>query len=861
MIKDVDGVGKNEIRTLLEKVPTNSFRTVINSDGNTTTMLRTKGGMPEVTRTKPKPAPISALECVSSPLTEIAFAQSVEVDSEAGTGPVGFRSWYGSIATPRYHKTHDGLLSIPTRFVQKISFKDAKQKPVDFLFADKPEDPDATLDELPLTDADNSAASTARIKFTEDKYLTREWYGPEAMSLWWETVLGGKLGFFVRRLKSMMFRVSDTKNALRIQSDVVSPKKIKWVFTAPGVPDRSVRPNTSATGCADQNAREESFLNRDFFTPDTAGGCMKSLTMRCGLIDDPLAQKPNVRLDFKTPGSFIAAVDPLMAVGKTRPADVADAIDFCEIAASGPQYHGLMWTESAVQTFYRDSTKTSTWPVTAHSGSIFGGDGSASTRYYNLGGADPLDEKNIVRTANPDDGAMYRDVMFRGGDYCGLQNTFSSPTSLLEEEFLYVDSNKNVWVLSTRTESKFLASILLKRRYGVWGTNFGWDAPAQINRVLCTFSTLDFVLNAEISTNPNANEVMVKLFNAFKRMIQATLVVVSGSGAIAAADGVAVGDGITATANERFRSTQWVSGEPDFQEYSNVVRSTSARLDFQTQATGFANLECAYPTGGTRSYIATTTETVSPSPSNAWSNTTTTITSVTVLDYVWVDKWVMVKSVRKNTIDYDSEDTPVTNGYRTYVVACLPDGTYSRVLDPVTSTAYFTARRITKDKLDYTIMYDSEVKASVSTSRITDRVTHIYDVPGVVTENANTEDITFTSTPAGIPNLAGSILIKYMTVQPMRRSAGGWLPAQPKGYAIHCANRAATSDTVVVEATHQAAGNGWLVAGNTVVPVSHDDLCEYLYLGNAITAKVGFAHSQRTGEIVVVPVTASAFFV
>lgn len=48
-VNDRNGAGKDATKTLTDKVGTNDFRTAIITDGDKTTMLRTKGGMPEVT--------------------------------------------------------------------------------------------------------------------------------------------------------------------------------------------------------------------------------------------------------------------------------------------------------------------------------------------------------------------------------------------------------------------------------------------------------------------------------------------------------------------------------------------------------------------------------------------------------------------------------------------------------------------------------------------------------------------------------------------------------------------------------------------------------------------------------------------
>ncbi len=127
--EDVHGVGKTIARKLeapLAGSPS-SFRTRILLEPNSETMLRTKGGRPEVT----KKVQETQSGCVKGPLTEIAFAYN------ATTAPTGYRRWYGEPdpitgtppTDPKYEYSVDGILSILSR---KSSFRFSL--PADTLF-------------------------------------------------------------------------------------------------------------------------------------------------------------------------------------------------------------------------------------------------------------------------------------------------------------------------------------------------------------------------------------------------------------------------------------------------------------------------------------------------------------------------------------------------------------------------------------------------------------------------------------------------------------------------------------------------------------------------------------------------------
>lgn len=450
--KDRDGVGKNAIRTMGDKLEDlQGFRTVkqITPDGEI--MLRTKGGCPEVTLTRKQ---VAVGGCIKSPLTERAFSG---------------RTWYGevggSVVRKHYDWSSDLLLCTAGRKIQKISFLDSNAQTVDVRFSKKPEANDTpTSTEL--------AASSARFKLTEENYTTREWYAPEVSDIDWAFADGVPSGapslvFFTRRLRSITLRVNDALSK-------IASSLIKWVFLAPA---EAVRSFTVGGGCANYSAREMTFSGREFF--GATEGNMSKLSMQIG-IDQPPENPgaPIVRLDFKAPGSFISALDPVITVGRSRPADPAKAIDLLDITSFGNPYHGLVWIGGVDNCVFTDSTKTTKvqkrvgsppsvtyedLTVTNSRGNYISDNG---TRYYNLSGVESM---GVAASSNPDDGVLMNDAVFIGGIY----GTSSSSTwmYLSPYRFLYRDDAGIVWEMSVSvnefTTNVATVSVGVKRRYGV----------------------------------------------------------------------------------------------------------------------------------------------------------------------------------------------------------------------------------------------------------------------------------------------------------------------------------------------------------------------------------------------------------
>ena len=574
LVNDRDGAGKTLSRKLLaQSVDQGSFNTVIRQLPNgDEVMLRTKGGMPEMTVRK---KPLLAGECIKGPLTEIAFKYA---NPSAVTG---YRRWYGeqdpAIGTDKtktYEWSSDSLFCIESRKLQKICFTDGNNQTVDFLFAEKPEDetqPPAVVNPA-------NAGASARFRFTEGVYLDREWYRAEAADIGWAfsgpTIDGvpapepaTAVKFIIKRVRSIMFSISDTLGR-------VVPSRIKWVFANQSSVDRVLGDITTA--CTNQNARELSFANRSFFATN---GNMDKLTLSVGLDEPPaVSGGPSFVVNFKSPGSFTAAINPEGAIGNVRPAQVEKAIDLCEFSTFGNPYHGLYWkvgTSDAV--LYKDSTKAAQWPFIPECTVVrYGG----SHRYYNVRDKDPLDERNQIKTDDPSTGTFFPDALIQDGLWYVKDKGTSGWGGLNYNEFLYKDPAGSVWVIDFEIlyvnqgpsgvyvdgrDALVTVRLTLKRRFGVLGTQFNYGALNQINRVIGDFVYTDvyawnigagFALydfrNRSFYCAPDAKQV-VMLSRYFQEnsngnpIFGAAKFTLDGTGSLVTAT---LGNGITATMDE-----------------------------------------------------------------------------------------------------------------------------------------------------------------------------------------------------------------------------------------------------------------------------------------------------------------------
>lgn len=583
LFNDRDGAGKTIGRKLEDRVNDPlGFRTVIVKDGDNEVMLRTKGGRPELTVKKPEPkAPITT--CVKSPLTEIAFKY------HATTAQTGYRRWYGEPdpvapagpAAQTYQYSSDGLFALPARKLQKISFKDANLQNVDFLFAEQPVDPTTLSANLPATSV-AAAASTARFKFIEGKYPEREWYPTERSDIGWAfTSPATAVKFFIKRVKSIKFSVTDTMNA------ALGAILIKWKFAYKD--STPLTGNPPDTGCANQNAEEVSFPGREFYAAVTDGN-MEKLTMR-------VSNAADIRLDFKKPGSFIAVVDPENATGNTRPADKTKAIDLCEFSGFGNPYHGLVWNSQALRVVYSDKTKIDTVKVKDGSGIpanypdlegnnhylknyYYGGNGAFDfgLRYYNFYNVNPFEQANITSTDDPYDGFLYMDAVIAHGLWYVGDHGASPTWNLLDDNsMLYKDGAGNCWEiylqLTKLNSTTARLTPTIRQRYGVLGSS-------EFRDIMKVLPSTDFAMalnfpegwKYRVEHAPNAKEAMILVtsyhyesaYNVGSpamtvepdnyHVFYGVRVVVSGDGALLADALLGIGrsDGISVSATMKF---------------------------------------------------------------------------------------------------------------------------------------------------------------------------------------------------------------------------------------------------------------------------------------------------------------------
>ena len=569
-INDRDGVGKNESRTLGDALgDLNGFRTRIHKEAGREVMLRTKGGMPEVTEKRE----VKQAICIKGPLTEIAFKY---VNPTAVTG---YRRWYGepdpalgaATKTIKYERSSDLLFCMEARKLQKICFKDANGQNVDFLFAERPEDDTIPADALPAVDA-TAAGSTARFKFKEGKYPEREWYPSEVANIGWAFAgpqIDGEpdpepaacVKFFIKRVRSIMFTISDTLGK------IVS-SRVKWIFAGPGYTDRTLGATTSA--CTNQSARELSFTGRHFFA-DTEGN-MDKLTMSVGIDEPPaVAAGPSFVVNFQKPGSFVAAIDPEGAVGNTRPADVSQAIDMCAFSSFGNPYHGLVWWPVAGSpVLYTDVTRTAQWgftpsmPPVPLMSSLFGT--LLDHRYYNVTGVDPLLPENQIKGAAASDGVLMKDAFFAYGCWAIKDDVVGGGWGQLRyDEFLYRDDAGTVWVCQAAITYSNIAggvrettiTVWVNRRFGVLGTEFSAYRGNEhtVRRALGVY-----VVNTpegwdyygtrfaeSMTVAPDARQVLITVRQiASGEVVNAAVIALSGAGATVAdpEHGVVVSAGI-----------------------------------------------------------------------------------------------------------------------------------------------------------------------------------------------------------------------------------------------------------------------------------------------------------------------------
>lgn len=631
----------SENRTLVSMGGANTTKTkIVNNPDGSQTICKTRNGNPEFVTTKNK-----VDFCVKGPLVEIAFKYVNP------TFLTGYRRWYGEphpvLGTPekviQYEFTSDGLMCMEARKLHKICFEDGNANKVDFLFAQKPKDITIPAASLPATvQPDNT--EVARFAFTEGKYTEREWHTPiELANIGW-AFAGPKIAgvpspepasavkFFISRLKAITFRVTDA-TAEKFTS------LVRWEFATKITPDRLLGPSTTA--CTNQNARELSFYGRHFFTPNTDGNMDK-------LVMSVADGGPSFEVQFKKPGSFIAAIDPEGATGNARPADVERAIDLCEFSAIGNPYHGLFWWElGQPKILYTDNTKTAQWPFapSTKSNNPDNGVPSVDHKYYNFTGADPLDEANQKKLPSGIE-AMYIDAFVPAGQWWLKDGDTTTWGNMHYTEQLYKDPAGTVWIV------EFVVSVVLtvqyidirlRRKYGILGTDWRYGAATNsADRSLGTIAvdytaegfsiyTYPFVTNAPNGTRFLCGLRQLGSFYSGVTLRAAWNVDLSGTGALKTdvPHGIVEGQGISAAITRR-----------DLSMYNITTVTTTPTME---GSISFPSVTVGDITTTTPTYTAST------------GDVTKVTTTIELLDIQWVNgQWA--------DIFWQKEDSPPRYG-------------------------------------------------------------------------------------------------------------------------------------------------------------------------------------------------------
>lgn len=621
--QDRDNAGKTISGKLMSKVEDNAndYRTVVISDGDTTTMLKTKGGMPEVTQTK-KQTPVTTCECIKSPLTEIAFGYAASTSAEDANpfkAATGYRRWYGeadnggaAFGKVGYNFSSDGILCIRSRPIQRMSFKDAKNQTVDLLFARKPEiESDAENKDY---DADNTltsvahsrvapALSSSRFVFAEGRYKYREWHPERSINLAWAFSNPAMAVFFLcKRLKSITFRFWDNQTGCQTSNP---EKTVKWSFMDEGLP--VIEGTKTTTTCANQDAREPSFAARSYFATN---GHLFDTELRVGLAGSSEGTA-DIHLKLKRPGGLLTLFDPEKVVPASGQPDIthpgyATAHDLLDFAAFGNPYHGFVYkVGNNPAILYKDATQTATWAGITPVAGVY------PIRYYNFSGKDPLDEKNIVRKPSSDE-AYYPDAVFADQRWNIVPDTTTPTWSQLNwDEMLYKDPAGTVWVIMVRPMvwsiypgdtavqfQRFGVRVDLVRRYGEIGTDFRYDQFAVPLRIFIhgspTFAPADWTVygagyfSGRLFVASDGKSAVAALAWAGtsgegETICCAYRINLSGSGATDASEGVAIGDGISCTGIK-------LDLAPFSADIPNYFSATAA-----TQAYGYVNLNASGP--------------------------------------------------------------------------------------------------------------------------------------------------------------------------------------------------------------------------------------------------------------------------
>lgn len=631
-----DAVDSTLVRKMGEKVADSpsGFRTVENIDpiSGDKTRLRTKGGNAQATVEK-QPVKPKTDGCPKPPFVEVGFKYAAVPGTDPARNPYtvtsGYRTWHGepnpslpiSPTNPkkvkRFNFSSDGFFCIEARKPKRLTFKDANNKKVELLLAERPNDPDDLSNEenqnytesgagtfVNVAKARGSSQGTdaADFKYSEGRYKYREWYPPEWQDIGWalKFVPNSAIKFMTKRLRKIALLIT------RKGSDAV--KTVEWIFCNKDTPAYTGTPD--APLCAENNLREKSFSGRSFYSPN---GHLSEVVMRARYagLQPPYSGGDEVKLTLRRPGSILMNIDPEWVIpesGSTTHPGANDSIDIQDFAAFGNPYHGLVWYNGSSYTFYKDSSKTDTIPITPAYLS------PTTQRYYNFQNiANTTDEEHIIRRKLPDNTysyeAFYKDaIMYFGSSLpASSSNAFARVT---QDEVLYKDPAGTVWVIEVNvtpfvpySNGLFLPAVAtLMRKFGDLSTNFDWNnhgtGLGQTNLgMLGGASTVDFwpfmsenrygrglavpgyrntsdpgsyVMWAEghLIPSPDGKKCLAVnrtgdwnagIFNAGGRIVRGVMFTFSGTGAEEAdpENGIALGQGITCVAEEYPVKNPW----------------------------------------------------------------------------------------------------------------------------------------------------------------------------------------------------------------------------------------------------------------------------------------------------------------
>lgn len=434
--QDRDNAGKTISGKLMSKVEdsANDYRTVVISDGGTTTMLKTKGGMPEVTQTKP----VSA--CVLFPLVEKTLAGAL------------------TQADRLYHHDHevdaaveerrkfssDGLLSLIVKPLRRLRlYSEGLAKYITVWFADYSRTPTAVDTSKP-----EYTAAVTGIKATES--LLRTYYTPVFIPYNHDAGANSdlkKLGFVFKRIKDMVFSTAEFgefkvvfgnySTATLPGSDVVGTEKLPK-----GASELLASRTFYGTDPWSMHKVKELFFTEGKLTVATPGGIMEPVRRLELDILDPQQQT------FSTKVRPLTSMTDLVTFGKIWHGFLEQQNN-----GSGPR---ILW-DSAEKTrqLLIHNTNPTNGPVVDIEIYTYGG----YDRYYKF----PDQSANTGGAVVPD-GAAFNDyaILTNGRLGCLVDSPMLLPNhNASVSDILYKDSKGGVWKITFTTGGALGAYLIV----------------------------------------------------------------------------------------------------------------------------------------------------------------------------------------------------------------------------------------------------------------------------------------------------------------------------------------------------------------------------------------------------------------